>query len=290
MYTAMAVVALTLSVTSGNISPAPTWLDDYQVAQARVADAGKPMVVVIGSGQAGWQDAVRGGGFDPAVAKLLADKFVCLYADTATAKGRQLANALQVRQGVVISDKSGRNQAFNASGTVSRTELMSALVRYADQPEIVRTEIQTTTTQPGTVTTVPSGTVAPVPAGTVIQTGPMGPGGPVYMSQPMGAPVMAAPMAGGCGQPGYAMGGYASGGYGMGGGCGMGGRGGCCGMGGGMFGGKFGGWGGGYSSGCGGGGCCGSGGKFGGMFGGMFGGGGWGGGYGGGYGSGGCCH
>ena len=236
MYTAMAVVALTLSVTSGNIPATPTWLDDYQVARARVADAGKPMVVVISSGQAGWQDVVRDRGFDPAVTKLLADKFVCLYADTTTAKGRLLANALQVRQGVVISDKSGRSQAFSASGTVSRTDLMSALVRYSDDREVIRTEIQTTAGQAGTVTTAPGGTVTTVPGGTVIQSGPMMQPGAVYMTQPGGAPMMGAyPMTGGYAPGGYAtggcgQGGYASGGCGMSSGCGMGGgHGGCCG-------------------------------------------------------------
>src|SRR5262245_23549018 len=288
MYTAMAVVALTLSVPSGNTSP--TWLDDYKVARARVADDGKPMVVVISSGQAGWQKVVRDGGFDPAVARLLADKFVCLYADTTTATGRQLANALQVRQGVVISDKSGRSQAFSASGTVSRGELMSALVRYSDRVEVARTEVQTTTTPAGSV-----------PAGTVIQGGPgttviqggtampartvVTPGAPMYVAPAPGAPVMGGSAAGCCPTGGY------GGGYGMGGCCGGGGgyaRGGCgggghkcCGMCGGMFGG--GGWGGGWGGGgCGGG--YGGGGCGGGKFGGMFGG------WGGGYGGGGCCH
>src|ERR671930_112023 len=101
MYTAMAVVALTLSLTSGKVSPAPAWLDDYQVA-----------------------------------------------------KGRQLSDALRVRQGVVISDKTGRSQAFRASGTVSRTDFASALARYAGQPEVTQTEFQTTTT-----TAVPQTTV-----------------------------------------------------------------------------------------------------------------------------------
>jgi hypothetical protein len=303
MHTAMALAALTLSAATGNVSGTPAWLDDYQVARARVADVGKPLVVVIGRGEAGWRDVVRDG-LDPAVTKVLADKFVCLYADTTTAKGQQLAAALRVRQGVVISDRTGKSQAFNASGTVSRSDLMTALVRYADQPEVTRTEFQTTTT----TTSVPQGTVQggtvvqPAPAGgtvisggTVVQPGmPMQPGAPVYTG-PVGAPVMGGYGAGGAccgGGGGYAMGGGAccgGGGYAMG-GCGGGGHK-CCGLFGGMFGGGWGGGyggggccGGGYSSGCGGGGkCCG-----GGMFGGMFGG--WGGGYGGGWGhGGGCC-
>jgi hypothetical protein len=294
MYTAMALVALTLSATTGNVSGTPNWLDDYQVARARVADAGKPMVVVVGSGQAGWRDVVRDG-FDPTVAKLLADKFVCLYADTTTVQGREVAGAFRVRQGVVISDRTGKNQAFNASGTVSRSDLMRALVRYGQQPEVTQTEFQTTTT----TTSVPQTTVQ---GGTVIQGGPAGgtviqggtmmqpgmvvqPGGPVYMG-PSGAPVMggyatggAYPAGGGYGAGCCSTGGY-GGGYAMGGG-------GCCGSGGGYaMGGCGSGCGGGYAmGGCGGGGhkCCG-------LFGGMFGGGGWGGGYGGGCGGGGCCH
>jgi hypothetical protein len=281
MYTAMAVVALTLSVTSGKISPTPAWLDDYQVAQARVADAGKPMAIVIGSGQAGWQTVVRDGGFDPAVTQLLAEKFVCLYADTTTAKGRQLSDALQVRRGVVISDKTGRSQAFSASGTMSRTALASALARYADQPEIIRTEVQTTTTGPAPVTAAPGGVVVQpgmaVPPGMVVQPGMAVPPAPVMPGAPAGA----------CCPPtgGYAMGagGCCGGGYSMG-GCGKGGHGGGCGLFGGGWGGGMGGCGGGYSAGCGmggGHGCCG-------MFGGMFGG--WGGGCGGGWGhGGGCC-
>jgi hypothetical protein len=291
MHTAMALVVLTLGATTGNVSGTPAWLDDYQVAQTRVADAGKPMVVVIGSGQAGWQEVVRGGGFDPAVAQVLADKFVCLYADTTTAKGRQLADALKVRQGVVISDKSGRHQAFSASGTVSRTELMSALVRYAGQPEVTRTEFQTTTTTAPQTTTVQGGTViqggpmgTTVQGGTVIQGAPvMGPQGPVYTGSPAGYPAGGYTVGGAYpGAGGYPMGsGCGSGGYAMGGGCATGGCGGYA----------MGGCGGGYSSGCCGGGYamggCGGGHKCCGLFGGMFGGGGWGGGCcGGGYSSG----
>src|SRR5687767_2935922 len=98
MYTAMAVVALSWSVAAGDTPSTPTWLDDYQAAQARVGTAGKPMVVVLGNGQDGWREVVRDGGFDSSVNRMLGDKFVPLYVDTTTAKGRQLADSLQVRQ------------------------------------------------------------------------------------------------------------------------------------------------------------------------------------------------
>ena len=71
-------------------------------------------------------------GFDPAVSKLLADKFVCLYVDSTTAKGRALAAAFQVGdRGVVLSDRTGKTQAYSAAGTISRAELSRALLAYA---------------------------------------------------------------------------------------------------------------------------------------------------------------
>ena len=51
------------------------------------------------------ESVVREGSFDPAVTKLLASKFVCVYVDTNTVSGRTLADSLQIAsQGIVISD------------------------------------------------------------------------------------------------------------------------------------------------------------------------------------------
>src|SRR5689334_11190755 len=108
MYTAMALVALTV----GSLSGTPAWQKDYKAAQALVNAAGKPMAVFVGSGKTGYESAVRDG-FDPAVSKLLAEKFVCLYVDTATDKGKVLAAALQVGdRGVVVSDRTGKAQVY----------------------------------------------------------------------------------------------------------------------------------------------------------------------------------
>jgi hypothetical protein len=291
MYTAMAMVALTL----GNLTTNPTWLDDYSAAQAKVTVAGKPMAVFVGSGKAGWEAAVREG-FDPAVSKLLAEKFVCLYVDASTAKGKKVADAFQVGdRGVVLSDRTGKTQAYSAAGTVSRAELTRALVAYADVEVAQKTDAPksdakaTTTGTAGTTGTTTGGAVmtAPgaMPGGVMV-----GPGG-TMMAPPgyVGGPVMTG---------GGNWGGYGYGGYAAGGGCGqsMGGCGGGMGHGCGMMGG---GWGGGcgHSSGCGmSHGCgmghgCGTGGGHGccGLFGGMMGG--WGGGCGGGMGHGcGGCH
>src|SRR5215207_5120631 len=82
MYTLMAVVALTTSVSTASLSQNPTWLNDYGAARQRAAAVHKPMAVFLGSGQDGWRKVVRDGALDPALNRLLAEKFVCLYVDT----------------------------------------------------------------------------------------------------------------------------------------------------------------------------------------------------------------
>jgi hypothetical protein len=133
MYTIMAVVALTTGISTAKLSPAPTWLNDYQIAQRRVTEAGKPMAVFVGSGQEGWGKVVRDGAIDPAVTKLLAEKYVCLYVDTETTSGRALAGMFQVaNRALIISDRTGGSQAYSLSGTLTRAELVQTLEKYAD--------------------------------------------------------------------------------------------------------------------------------------------------------------
>lgn len=280
MYTAMALVALTL----GNVPSSPTWLDDYSAAQAKVSVARKPMAVFIGSGKAGWESAVRDG-FDPAVSKMLAEKFVCLYVDSSTTRGRVLAAAFQVGdRGVVLSDQTGLTQAYSAAGTISRAELSRALVTYSDVQVAQKTDAPTGPAPSGGVVITPPpahGAPMAVPAHVV--------GGPVMG----GGPVMVGGHAHGWGQPaadcGHEHGHQGNHGHGcclFGGGWGGGSK---CGMGGGC----------GHSAGCGTGhghghgyGMSHGGGHGCGFFGGMGGGwgGGWGGGCGGGWGHGGGCH
>jgi len=141
MYTLMAVVALTTSVSTATLSQTPTWQIDYAAARARAAVVGKPMAVFVGSGQDGWGSVVRDGSMDRAVNRLLAEKFVCLYVDTTTAAGRSLAGAFEVAgRGLVISDRKGTSQAYSLSGDLTKAELVRALEKYADAGEAQATE------------------------------------------------------------------------------------------------------------------------------------------------------
>jgi hypothetical protein len=244
------------------------------------------MAVFVGTGKAGWEAAVRDG-FDPSVSKLLAEKFVCLYVDSSTPRGKDLAAAFQVgNRGVVLSDRTGQTQAYSAAGTISRSELSRALVAYADVEVAQKTDAPKVSTG-SSAGTVSGGAVITGPPGAMPGGVMVGPGG-AMMAPPAGyagGPMIGGPgYGGGCGQPaggcgggrGHGcclFGGMMSGGCGHSGGCGGGGCGGGMGHGCGMMGG---GWGGGGH------GCCG-------LFGGMMGG--WGGGCGGGMGHGcGGCH
>jgi hypothetical protein len=141
MYTAIALVALTVGVTSGKVAPNPAWLGDYKAAQIRVIETGKPMAVFVASGKDGWNSVARDGITGPALARLLSEKFVCGYADTNTSAGRSLATALDNSgSGLVISDRSRNYQAYSRTGILNRDELIKALEAYADAKEVTRTE------------------------------------------------------------------------------------------------------------------------------------------------------
>jgi hypothetical protein len=139
IFTMMAAATLAAGISPSNLSPEPTWLNDYTLAQLRVAAVHKPMAVFVGSGKDGWAKLVRDGALDPDLKRTLANKFVCLYVDTDTAHGRSLAGAFEVgSKGLIISDRVGTSQAFSLSGDLTKDELSKTLAKYADPDREVR--------------------------------------------------------------------------------------------------------------------------------------------------------
>lgn len=135
----MAAATLAAGIAPSSLSPEPTWLNDYTLAQTRVAAVRKPMAVFVGSGKDGWAKVVRDGALDPDLKRTLANKFVCVYVDTDTANGRSLAGAFEVAsKGLIISDRAGTTQAFSLSGDMTRDELSRTLAKYADPDREVR--------------------------------------------------------------------------------------------------------------------------------------------------------
>jgi hypothetical protein len=235
MYATMAIVALTAGMTSGKLTPNPVWLDDYRAAQTRVTEAQKPMIVFVANGKTGWENVLRDGTLSPTATKLLAEKFVCVYANTNTSRGRNLADALQVGdKGLVISDKTGLSQAYSLAGDLTGNELVRALETYADaDPKDVKK----------TDTVVTPAAVGATSAGCCSTGGNSGGCGMSKGCCFLGGMSKGSGQSSGCAQPSSSCGSSKSG-------CGFGGGGfkSLCGFGGG--------WGGGHSSGCGMGGGC----------------------------------
>ncbi|HZZ79409.1 MAG TPA: hypothetical protein VFE62_12875, partial [Gemmataceae bacterium] len=98
----------------------------------------KPVLVVIGNGANGWNQVIRDA--SPEAMQLMAQKYVCVYIDTATSAGKQLAQAFEISgSGLVISDRTGGLQAFWHQGNLNGEAVASVLTRYSDPQFSVRT-------------------------------------------------------------------------------------------------------------------------------------------------------
>jgi hypothetical protein len=137
MYTSFLLVALSGLVAPADTTASPAWLTDYSKASQIVARANKPLAVFLGA-QA---DKVSSEGqLSPEAKQFLADNYVCLHIDPATAQGKQLASAFEMPGGIgiVISDRKGKVQAFRHEGSLDNTSLVRQLVYYADPQVVVR--------------------------------------------------------------------------------------------------------------------------------------------------------
>ena len=146
MYTSVVLVALTSLLAHEELVPGrPAWLNDYSLASQRGLAQQKPLAVFIGTGESGWHDVSKDGGLGTEVSELLASHYVCVYLDTNKKEARRLANSFAIADGVglVLSDRSGKLQAFRHEGELGAAELRNYLRRYAD-PERVAVTTETT--------------------------------------------------------------------------------------------------------------------------------------------------
>lgn len=145
MFTSTLIIAVGGFLVSA-VPESPSWQTNYGSAQRLGREAGKPLAVFIGSGKAGWNQIAPGGQLGAEVKQLLARKYLCVYVDTATKTGKQLASEFEMPKGpgLIVSDHAGRYQAFRHQGTLPSEQLLRYLRRYADPKRIV----QTTETNP----------------------------------------------------------------------------------------------------------------------------------------------
>jgi hypothetical protein len=111
----------------------PTWQKDYRQAQQQVAAQKKPLVVVFGAGPQGWSKVVSEASPSVEAKQLMSNDYVCVYVDTASPSGKELAQQFGItgNVGLVISDRSGANQAFWHQGDLSNQSLVRYLQKFA---------------------------------------------------------------------------------------------------------------------------------------------------------------
>src|SRR5262249_22257722 len=149
----------------------PSWSTDYRSAQNLGNEEGKPLAVFIGSGTAGWEHLSREGKLDEQANRILASRYVCVYVDTSNDSGKQLAADFDVdHPALVISDRTGRLQAFRHEGDLQGEDLVRYLKRYAEPERVVRTTETTAVTR----TSRYSDSFAPLPSQNYFQ--------PIYYS------------------------------------------------------------------------------------------------------------
>jgi len=146
MYTSILLLALSAAPAADLTTP--SWSTDYFSASKQSATAKKPLAVVLGTGEAGWEKLDRDGKLTDEAKGLLASKYVCVYLNTDTPEGKRFAKAFEMPdgRGIVISDRAGDVQAFRHEGDLSSRELARNLERYAETDRPVRVT-ETTATQ-----------------------------------------------------------------------------------------------------------------------------------------------
>ncbi|MCZ2343469.1 MAG: thioredoxin family protein [Bacteroidales bacterium] len=129
--TSLALAVVAGFAAAGSLAQPPAWQPDYAVAYKTATLQQKPLAVFIGHGTKGYTDLITEGGMSAETAKMLSQKFVCLYVDTNTDAGQKLARSFEMTAGVVVSDHTGTIQAFRHAGTLTATELTGQLARLA---------------------------------------------------------------------------------------------------------------------------------------------------------------
>jgi hypothetical protein len=140
MYTSILLAALSTVAPSADLAAAPSWSTDYYAANKQAATAKKPLAVVLGTGEKGYEKLDRAGKLSDDAKAVLAAKYLCVYVDTASPAGQRLAKAFDMPsgQGIVISDRTGDLQAFRMEGDLAAADMVRYLERYADPERVLR--------------------------------------------------------------------------------------------------------------------------------------------------------
>lgn len=134
--TTLAVMAMS-SMLSANLAVQPAWQTDYKAALTLSAKEQKPLAVFITKG------SPKSLELTDATAKVLKANYIVVSINTEDALGKKQAEAFEMTEGVVISDKTGSKQALRIEGQTNPSDLPQTLERLASTTtQLVTTEVQ----------------------------------------------------------------------------------------------------------------------------------------------------
>ena len=146
MNTSILTVVLAGALMAGQ-NGSPTMQSDYGKAQQQAVAQKKPLAILFGAGTNGWTKVAKETAPSADLTKLLSDKYVCLYIDTASPDGKKLAGqfGLTGSVGIVLTDRGVTSQAFWHQGDMANANLVGYLQKYAD-PQVVLRGTETVST------------------------------------------------------------------------------------------------------------------------------------------------
>jgi len=167
-------LAALVTLATAAAPTAPSFQSSYSRAVTLASEQQKPVAVFIGAGQAGYANLVADGTMPVEATKTLQSQYVCLYVDTTTADGQELAGRFRMSEGLVISDRTGGLQAFRHNGTITAAELTNSVRTFAEPGFVANTTVQA-----GRVVAAPAAVPVPVTAVPVMAA-------PVYSGSVLG--------------------------------------------------------------------------------------------------------
>ncbi len=141
MRTSILALALASVAPLAVQAQSPNWQTDYATAYRQATVEQRPLAMIFGKGAEGWRELVGGGSLTSEANRALSNNYVPCYVDTTTPQGKAVAQAFGVGEpvGIVLSDRTGKLQAFRHEGTLSADALDGYLTKYADPERVTVT-------------------------------------------------------------------------------------------------------------------------------------------------------
>jgi hypothetical protein len=130
----------------GSITGLPEWSESYGRAMALAGEKRKPVAVFLAPGEL--VKLTNGKGLPAETLTSLRANYIAVQIDTTTADGKKLAEAFGIPQGVVLSDRSGKQMALKHEGQLTPEQLSEYLARYATTDRAETTEYRTAASVP----------------------------------------------------------------------------------------------------------------------------------------------